>query len=299
MKKLLVCVLVGISLTSFSQEMLPKFYTKILSKNKVQISWFNPYESQCVQVSVQRSYDSLKFYNTIFTSLSPQLPQNGFVDNDYLPELKNYYRIFYVLADGKFFFSTPINPANFTNSYTSSTTNIANTTNITDNNDYNTADSINVKLFDNPTITTTGEIKKMYSIYKRKTTHLAYVLNEQAYKKFADSIGMNTKDTLLELENEIVMWNPYAPPPAWKPSIYVFSNAKGNVEMYFDNYKTSKYKIIFTDALGNKVFSIKHVNEPKLILEKANFIKAGWYYFELFENEKLIEKNKFFIESDF
>jgi hypothetical protein len=150
-----------------------------------------------------------------------------------------------------------------------------------------------------PIATPKVEVKKIYSIYKRKTTHLAYVIDEPAFLKFKDSINTRTKDTLLQLDNEIIIWNPYIPPPAWRPSLNVFSNNTGNVELLFKEYKIKKYKVIFFDNNNKELFRIKQINYGKLTLDKANFIKAGWYYFELYENDKLIEKNKFFVESDF
>ena len=35
-----------------------------------------------------------------------------------------------------------------------------------------------------------------------------------------------------------------------------------------------------------------------LIIEKVNFIRSGWYRFELYDNGKIVEKNKFFIPKD-
>lgn len=288
MKKLIFCLLFFVAIKSFSQDSLPKFYTKILNANKAQISWINPFEN-CTQISIQRSFDSLKFYKTIFSSLSPELPQNGFVDNDYLQEMNIYYRIFYVLDDGKFFFTKAVNPRNFKAQFD------ANGTRIIDSSNKNSSitDSINnLQLNHIPQ-------KKIYTIYKRKITHLAYVFDEIKFNTFKDSIIENTKDTLVGLENGIVIWNPYTPPPAWKPSSFVFANNKGNVALEFPNYKTSKYKVVFYDAEHKELFKLKQILHPKLTFEKANFIKAGWYYFELFENEKLIEKNKFLLESDF
>jgi hypothetical protein len=36
-----------------------------------------------------------------------------------------------------------------------------------------------------------------------------------------------------------------------------------------------------------------------LLLDKANFMQAGWYLFEIYEDGKLLEKNKLFINRDF
>ncbi len=290
MKKLILLLFIAAGLQGFSQDSLPKFTAKILGSSKAQVSWINGYGNQCTQVSVQRSYDSLRFFQTIFSSLSPELPQNGFVDNDYMPQLKIYYRIFYVLNDGRYFFSQ---------SKTAKIIQNSSTKNIEPSNDNITTEMFDLKLIDSITADKKMPVKKIYSIYKRKTTHLAYVIDEPAFFKFRDSINSFTKDTLLQLDNEIIIWNPYTPPPAWKPSLNIFSNTKGNVDLYFKDYKTKKYKVIFYDANNKEIFKLKQISYAKLTLDKANFIKAGWYYFELFENDALIEKNKFYVEADF
>ena len=41
------------------------------------------------------------------------------------------------------------------------------------------------------------------------------------------------------------------------------------------------------------LFEINKVTDTYLILERVNFKHAGWFHFEVFENGKLIEKNKF------
>ena len=44
---------------------------------------------------------------------------------------------------------------------------------------------------------------------------------------------------------------------------------------------------------------LRQVKEPLFTLDKSNFVHAGWYVFELFENDKLKEKNKFYLPKDF
>jgi hypothetical protein len=50
--------------------------------------------------------------------------------------------------------------------------------------------------------------------------------------------------------------------------------------------------------LENKLFELTNLKEEYLIIEKVNFIRSGWYRFELFESGQLVEKNKFFIPKD-
>lgn len=309
MKRFIVLFVLLTSYAAFAQDTLPKFTAKVLTNTKSQISWTNNFGAACTQISVQKSYDSTRFFQTIFSSLSPELPQNGFVDNEYLSQLKIYYRIFYVLNDGRYFFTQSKTAKKIIENLSKQDSTALNkiiqnpiTDTISDNIislDSTNKKTIDIKLIDIPINKPKPEVKKIYSIYKRKTTHLAYVLEEAKFFKFKDSINTSTKDTLLEMDGEIIMWNPYIPPPAWKPSLNIYSNTKGAIELVFKDYKTKKYKIVFFDDRNKEIFRIKQINYTKLTLDKFNFIKAGWYYFELYDGDKIIEKNKFFVESDF
>jgi hypothetical protein len=85
----------AIACFSYAQGILPDITVRELTKGKVQISWNNPYET-CIQLAIQRSTDSVNNFRTIFSSQSPELPSNGYVDNKPLRGIKSYYRIFYV-----------------------------------------------------------------------------------------------------------------------------------------------------------------------------------------------------------
>src|SRR6478609_3710810 len=83
---------------------LPEFSAQDVGKGKVRVGWVNPYGTDLIQIAVQRSYDSLHGYRTIFSTPSPELPANGFLDN-YVEGTKVYYRIFYMLSNNAYFFS--------------------------------------------------------------------------------------------------------------------------------------------------------------------------------------------------
>ena len=87
-----------------AQNPLPDFSVEDMGSNRIRISWVNPYNEGCIQLNVQRSYDSLKNYTTLFSTTSPELPENGFVDNSYYGG-RVYYRIFYVLGGGSYYFT--------------------------------------------------------------------------------------------------------------------------------------------------------------------------------------------------
>jgi hypothetical protein len=86
-----------------AQEYLPNFKIKDLGQKGIVIAWLNPFKN-CQQLSVQRSTDSIKFKTILHTQI-PNLSNNFFIDKA-PQERPLYYRIYYVLENGKFYFST-------------------------------------------------------------------------------------------------------------------------------------------------------------------------------------------------
>ena len=54
----------------------------------------------------------------------------------------------------------------------------------------------------------------------------------------------------------------------------------------------------FYDENDQFLFELTKLKEEYLVVEKVNFVHAGWFHFEIFENGKSLEKNKFFIGKD-
>jgi len=288
-----------------AQDSLPKFVMHYIGKGKAQISWINPFEN-CIQLSIQRSYDSTKFFQTIFTAQSPNLPQNGFVDNNALEGIKVYYRIFYVLEGGNYFF-TKSKPRN---AHAQPDKVVV----ITPAQIKVNTDTIVIKHIQKIAIEKPAEKKiekpierpvekpiekKFISLYNANKDTLLEVLEYPDYKKFKDSINSKTKDTLLVLNATEVLLKHFIPKYVWKPSQYIFTNNNGNITIYLPAIKQHRYKIIFFEATGTEIFQIKPLKDDSLILDKTNFLHEGWFHFELFEDDKLKEKNKFFLEKEF
>ena len=247
------------------KDTLPNFSVHTLTKNKNQISWTNPHPD-CNQLVVQRSYDSVKFFTSIFSAQSPELAKNGFVDNQFTPGVKVYYRIFYVLQGGKCFF---------------------------------TASKSSDNLPPMAETTKNDETVIMYRIFNKERDSLLYMLESKDYRYFKDSISANTKDTLsIIAENDIVLKR-YIPKTVWKPSVFVFTNNKGYVTIALPHTKAHEYSIKFFNENNELLFQMNDIKETYLVVDKSNFLRAGWFYFELYEDHDLKEKNKFYIEKEF
>lgn len=91
---------------------------------------------------------------------------------------------------------------------------------------------------------------------------------------------------------------PPPPKPVWVPSVHIFTGDDGNAVIKIPDALSKKYSIKFMKEDGSVLFTVPQVKETYLTLDKVNFLKSGWYYFELMEDGKLKEKNKFLITRD-
>jgi hypothetical protein len=82
------------------------------------------------------------------------------------------------------------------------------------------------------------------------------------------------------------------------PSRRIYSGKDNNVVIYLPDAATKKYIVKFFEENDTPIFELNKLPEPYLIIEKVNFVHAGWFYFEVYENGKLIEKNKFYVLKD-
>ncbi len=247
---------------SYAQHYLPDYAVEDLGNNHIRISWQNPYGNNCIQLNVQRSYDN-KFFTTVFSTPSPELPQNGFIDTR-TGSSTLYYRIFYVLGNSTYYF-TPVK--------------IAGAGYATD-----------------PVVDMQDE-KQIITVLFEDT--VLAKLNYPDYKHFRDSIITQTRDSLFTINQDEVLLKLFDPGSTWVPSKYVFTNLNGYVEVDLPEAGYKTFKIVFFDADGKKLFTINHVKDTRLLLDKANFIHAGWFNFQLYENGNLKERNKVLLQKDF
>jgi hypothetical protein len=87
--------------------------------------------------------------------------------------------------------------------------------------------------------------------------------------------------------------------PEFIPSFYVYTNKDGYVFVNLPDADKKKYHIKFYEEDDSFLFEIKNIREPALTLDKTNFLHAGWFRFELYNDEKLVEKNKFYLAKEF
>ncbi|MBL0883402.1 MAG: hypothetical protein IBJ16_08690 [Chitinophagaceae bacterium] len=335
-RNLLVFVLAFISTQTLSQRALPGFTVKDLGKGKIGISWINPYPS-CNQLAVQRSTDSINF-RTIFSAQSPELPANGFIDQKLPISPRIYYRIFYVLKGGTYFFTEIKSPEQEPNEkHTNTPPDDIHAridlpkTEIKKDSAANTVTEKYIRIYkrgepafqlsvtaykgfrdslikltqDSLSVIKPGEInwkpfipkpKEYVSIFVKDT--LLVQIELPFYKRFKDSVNNNTKDTIYQITTFRAELHRFIPKQVWKPSPYIYTNTAGYLNISVPEKDHQLYRIIFFDNEGKELFRVNKLKEHALILDKANFKKSGWYDFELYKNNELIEKNKFFLQKD-
>jgi hypothetical protein len=242
MKKyvLLMIIMAPVYYKLAAQDTLPKFSVKNVGNNRIIISWTNNYHL-VKQISVQRSFDSLKNYKTILTVPDPMNKENGYADTKATTG-NMFYRLFIVLDGSMFIFSNSKRP-------------------VIDS--LQLAEAEQKKLLDPFSVEVNKPVKNIDSTLK--------------------SNGLDSKNK----------------PNIFVPSMFVYTSRDGNVHLNLPDAGSKKYAVKFYDENDNFLFEIKNLKEQSLIVDKTNFYHAGWFKFELFVDEKLKEKHKFYIEKEF
>lgn len=313
MTRIFSVVLLLLSLPAFAQDTLPKFSASIRGADKVLISWSNNYPV-VTQISIQRSYDSLKQFKTILTVPDPTIPQNGYLDAK-LTNAKMFYRLFIVLDSGRYVFTKSKRggidstaPVGAAQQDILPENNTKQRVVISENMAPKEAELLKEKIKEavkkeEPKVVTPVEKPKpapepeRFFIVKKRDTVIMQV-SEKTFKRFRDSIVLKTKDTMSFKNLDTIVIKPFVPKEVYKPSKFVFTEREGNVAIVLADAKTSEFAVKFFEDDKTFIFEIKHVKEPFLVVDKSNFLHAGWFRFELFEDGKVKEQHRFFIPKD-
>jgi hypothetical protein len=247
----------------FAQNVLPNISVNNLNK-KVVVSWLNEYKKPIQNIFIQRSYDSLKNFSTIGTVLNPLNLENGYPDLT-PPYDRMFYRVTITFENGEYEIGKSARP-------------VINPIELADL-DVTAIPKkvINIEIAENDDSTEFEMLKPSEKINPIK---------------IADSLkgGFNIdKSIKTDLKKSI---------ETAFPSLHIYSNKQNVVVINLQKTAIKKYSIKFFDEKEKQVFEIKHIPDDYLFIEKSNFIHPGWFYFELYEDGVLIEKNKVFLAKD-
>jgi hypothetical protein len=128
---------------------------------------------------------------------------------------------------------------------------------------------------------------------KAPTSKISYYRIQYTMKggKYSFSKTQNTFEKTSTKENKEIT-------TGWTASPNVFTNKSGYIQIQLNNPSAYIYRLLFQDEMGNEIFQMKKIASDNLILDKTNFPRAGWYYFELYKDEILLEKNKVFLKGN-
>lgn len=87
--------------------------------------------------------------------------------------------------------------------------------------------------------------------------------------------------------------------PEFTPSFYIYTNKEGYVFINLPDAEKQKYRIKFFEEDNNFLFEVKNIKQTGLTLDKTNFLHSGWFNFELYNEEKLVERHKFYLGKEF
>lgn len=265
---------------SQAQDTLPRFTVEDKGGGRIVVSWANPYNN-LIQLAVQRSYDSVKRFSSVYSAPSPELPVNGFSDK-VAPGVKVYYRIFYVMQGGTYYFTKSLRPG----------TQIASGEKVYDSR----RDLLNENL-QNELSGKDSSMPDKPIFVKTKSATISMMPDQ--FKSFRDSVLTKTNDTLLQQSEDTVALQPYSPAFIQHASQHIFTDRDGFVVIKLPDAANKKYELIFFEEDDTPVLELRNLKETYLTLDKTNFYHGGWYKFELLENGHIKERNKIYLPTDF
>lgn len=280
LKLRLFIVLSLIGFSAAAQDTLPHFTIINRGNERIVISWTNPYGTRIKQLSIQRSFDSLRNFRTILTLPDPTVPQNGYVDtkatNDHM-----YYRLYILLDSGRYSFSRARRP-------------VAGSLAIETNRPVTTVSKGIIPVEKLQAAETAERI-----LFIKKNDVVVGGITESQLKRFRDSINYSTKDTIFMKTPDTILVKVFVQRELYRPSKFVFTEKDGNIRIALPDAGKHKYSLKFFEEDLTEAFEIKQISETVLFLDKSNFLHAGWFSFELYEDGKLKEKHRLFIPKDF
>ncbi|MDP4148697.1 MAG: hypothetical protein Q8927_15985 [Bacteroidota bacterium] len=291
-----------------TQDTLPKFSVTARGAGKILVSWHNSFTS-INQISIQRSSDSLKNFTTLLTVPDPKLPENGVVDNK-APDPNSFYRLFIVLDGGSYLFSKSQRPHVREVAVAEKKKDVHDVDAEQEDANVAVADRQRIRFQgegskEKPAVNGPSRIRTLPNIEIEKTIFVKRgdsVIGELPNKQlrgFRDSILNKTKDTLVFIDGDTLLVKSFVPKEVYRISAYVFTGKYGNVHLSLPDADKRHYSVKFFDDTNKLMFELSAIKDPSLILDKTNFLHSGWFRFELYEEDRLKEKNKLFIPKDF
>ncbi|MEO6252516.1 MAG: hypothetical protein ABIO79_04390 [Ferruginibacter sp.] len=228
------------------------------SKGKISVSWQNNYSKEVKGITIQSSFDSLKKYSSLKTVPNPADAVNGFFDTD-VPYDKMFYRLFIVFDSGIYIFTAA----------------------------------------KRPDVDPNFDLQKNLAKLREANRPGARVSKIKEKNPTAGNSKISRPENQ---EGQPVAENEVKPEIKKEPvsyvSRYIYTGKDNNIVINLPDFNTNKYVVKFYDEETRSLFELNKITEGYLIVEKVNFLHAGWFFFEIYKNEVLLEKNKFYIPKD-
>jgi hypothetical protein len=253
-----------------------------IRNDKAIVSWTNK-DSKIIQVNIQRSSDSLTGFKTIASIEQTNLNFFEFIDTK-SSNLNQNYRLYILEESGNYQFTNSKKPL-FVIETKSIKVPVQNDQIIQtkkllpQNQPILNKEKIDVLLKTNANTS----IEAVSENIKNSNNTLSF--NDTRITKFAQLSKILSPTKLLVINKQELNY----------PHIYSFINPQGQLEIVQPLIKDKLLNFVFFKDDGNKIFVLNNVKENQFVLDKTNFLQSGWFYFELYEKDKLITKQKFYL----
>jgi len=262
----------------------------------IHISWHNPFKNT-IQINIQRSKESNKNFITIHSTPDASARFYRYTDKT-APNDSCYYRVFILYESSNYQFSKVIRPVK-SDQLPEAKHFLAQKEKEAAKKDIQIPDKPSVPEKNNQTAESSSIKQKEVSTPKstpirsdpnRKEIPLTLQKHEFAFR-----LAISRKAIIKNIKPVPIIQTQ----KVWKSSPLIYTGNDGNVLIQIPDAPSKKYSVTFLKEEGRPLFKIQHIKKSSLTIDKSSFLKSGWYYFELRESNKVIERNKFLVTKDF
>lgn len=273
------------------------------TNGSIQIQWINTYKN-IIQLNIQRSKENNKNFITIHSFPSPPVKSYKYTDKT-APNDSCFYRLFILYESTNYEFTKQKRPVKKNDTIV-----ISQPLKI----EAEKKEIIPVILKKEIVIKKSSEEKKdTIAIIPPPQKKTQIIDTNKAFISLKEPRNLIREEVILHIQKHVIstsilkdkFWrSDFKVTPisntgrVWKPSSFVYTGDDGNIVISVPDANKREYSLTLLKEEGRPLFMIPKITQSAFRLDKSTFLKSGWYYFELREAGKVVERNKFLITRD-
>jgi hypothetical protein len=121
-----------------------------------------------------------------------------------------------------------------------------------------------------------------------------YLFSKVSRPEKATFAELDASDSAALSLHQATLVMPPPPPPVGR----IYTGRENNVIIDLPDAEKKSFAVKFYEDSGKPVFEMNRIRDAWTVVDKTNFIHAGWFRFEIYDKGKLSEQGRFMLPRD-